>query len=93
MNSTLSTANLLSSVTALEVERNETVSRLHDLKAGSAKKVTAAERQAVDEEWKKMCAVAKRREKIAMEFWGVVEDGTEDREKLPELREGWGLDE
>jgi hypothetical protein len=47
----------------------------------------------VEREWKLALGVEKRRERIAKMMWGVVEDGTESREALEELREEWGLDE
>lgn len=93
LNSTLSTADLLSSVSSLEHEKSEMLTRLASLKAGSAKKVTATEREAVEKEWKTMSSAARKRERIAREFWGMVEDGTPDVERRAELREGWGLDD
>lgn len=84
---------MLSSMSSLEHEKAEIVTRLEGLRAGHAKKVTAEERQKVEREWKVMNSVSVRREKIAREFWGMVEDGTEGKEALEELREGWGLDD
>ena len=77
----------------LEHERAEIAARLDSLKAGHEKKVTVEERDAVEKEWKRMKTVCERRERIAREFWKVVEEGTESREVREELREPWGLDE
>ncbi|KAL1594970.1 hypothetical protein SLS59_008521 [Nothophoma quercina] len=93
LNSTLSTADMLSSITSLEQEKSEIRTRLESLKAGSAKKVTADERKEVEEEWKKMKGIAGRREKIAKDFFAMVKEGTEGAEALEELREGWGMDD
>jgi 26S proteasome regulatory subunit (ATPase 3-interacting protein) len=93
LNSTLSTADLLSSISSLELEKSEILTRLESLKAGHARKITAEEREKVEQEWKVMRCVAARREAIAKMFWGMVEDGVQDRERCAELREGWGLDE
>lgn len=96
LNGTLSTADLLSNISSLELEKTEIITRLEDLRAGHAKKVTADERAKVEREWKVMKGVASRREKIAREFWGMVKqatEATEGKEKVEELREGWGMDE
>lgn len=84
---------MLSSMSSLEHERAEITTRLEDLRAGHAKKVTAEERQKVEREWKMIKGLSARREKIAREFWKMVEDITEGKETLEELREGWGLDD
>ncbi|KAJ4312272.1 hypothetical protein N0V94_007538, partial [Neodidymelliopsis sp. IMI 364377] len=75
LNSTLSTADLLSSISSLELEKSEILTRLESLKAGHARKITAEEREKVEQEWKAMRSVAMRREAIAKMFWGMVEDG------------------
>lgn len=93
LNSTLSTADMLSSMTSLESEKAEIATRLENLRAGHAKTVTAEERQKVEREWKMIKSVSARREKIAREFWKMVEEGTEGKEVLEDLREGWGLDD
>ncbi len=93
LTSTLSTADMLSSISSLESEKAEITTRLQDLKAGHAKKVTAEERKKVEREWQAMKGVCARRERIAKDFWRMVEDGTEGKEALEEMREGWGLDD
>ncbi|KAF2629873.1 TBPIP-domain-containing protein [Macroventuria anomochaeta] len=93
LNSTLSTADMLSNISSLEHEKSEIVTRLESLRAGHAKKVTAEERAKVEKEWKMMKGVMGRREKIAREFWAMVQEGTEGSEALEELREGWGMDD
>lgn len=47
----------------------------------------------VEREWRLTFGVEKRRQRIAQMMWGVVEDGTESKDGLADLREGWGLDE
>ncbi|KAF3005169.1 hypothetical protein E8E13_010614 [Curvularia kusanoi] len=93
LNSSLSTADMLSSITSLEREKAEIMARLDSLRAGHAEKVTPEEREKVEREWRVMKGVSARREKIAKEFWKTVEEMTESKEKCAELREGWGLDE
>ncbi|KAF1928812.1 AAA-domain-containing protein [Didymella exigua CBS 183.55] len=93
LTSSLSAADILSATSSLEYEKAEIETRLESLRAGKAKKVTAEERAEVDREWKVLMGVEMRREKIAKVMWGMVEDGTESREMLADLREGWGLDE
>lgn len=84
---------MLSNISLLESEKAEIVTRLHGLKAGHAVKVTPEERENVEIKWRVMKAASSRREKIAKEFWKMVEEGTESKEMREELREGWGLDE
>jgi len=84
---------MLSSMLMLEQEKTEIATRLKSLRAGHAKKVTIEERQKVEREWNLIKGVSSRREKIAKEFWQIVEDGTEGKETLEDLREGWGLDD
>jgi 26S proteasome regulatory subunit (ATPase 3-interacting protein) len=69
------------------------VSRLETLKAGKAKKVTKKEREDVESEWKKWDSVRKRRERIVVEVWRLIEDCLPDGEKRAEVREELGLDE
>jgi hypothetical protein len=84
---------MLSAISSLEQEKVEIVARLEGLRKGSAKKVTAQERERVEKEWKVVTGVEKRREAIARVMWVMVEDGTESKDVLADLREGWGLDE
>ena len=84
---------MLSSISTLEHKKAEIVTRLDNLRAGHAKKVTPEERHKIEGEWKAMKGVSARREKIARDFWKTVEEGTERKEMLEDLREGWGLDD
>lgn len=93
LTSSLSAADMLSSISALECERAAIETRLEGLRKGSARKVSVEEREMVEREWKIMLGVEKRREVIAKVLWGLVEDGTESKDVLADLREGWGLDE
>ncbi|KAH6637791.1 Tat binding protein 1-interacting protein-domain-containing protein [Boeremia exigua] len=85
-------ADLLSRVAALEREKEELGGRLEALRAGRGVQVSAEERERVGREWRAVKGVSGRRERIAREFWGMVEEGTEGEEREA-LREAWGLDE
>lgn len=93
LNSSLSTADLVSSVSAAEAEKAEIEARLDSLKAGKAKKVTKEEREQVEKEWKRALHVAKKREWIRREMWNYIGDQGLDREQKDELWEMLGLDE
>jgi 26S proteasome regulatory subunit (ATPase 3-interacting protein) len=67
--------------------------RLESLKAGKAKKVTKEQREEVEKEWKRCGALAKKREKVAKNVWGFIEDQLEGKEQREELRESLGLDD
>ncbi|KAL1800202.1 hypothetical protein ACET3X_000544 [Alternaria dauci] len=92
LNSTLSTAELIANVSALETERTEIETRLDGLKKGKAKKITATEREAIEKEWKKSIRVAKTRKKIATEMWKEIEDMLPDQQAREEHRERFDLD-
>ncbi|CAN9234228.1 unnamed protein product [Alternaria alternata] len=92
LNSTLSTTDLIASIHALETERAEIVTRLDGLKKGKAKKITVAEREATEKEWKRSVRVAKIRKKIAMEMWKLIEGKLPDQQTREEHREMFDLD-
>jgi 26S proteasome regulatory subunit (ATPase 3-interacting protein) len=75
LNSSLSTADLIANVQALESEKAEILARLDSLKEGKAKKVTKEQREEVEREWKKAVSVARKREKVARDAWGYMECG------------------
>lgn len=93
INATLSTADLLSSVNALEAEKADLESRIVTLKQGTAKTVTKEERDANEVEWKKWKGVCRRREGIVREMWKTIEDVLPEGVDKGELREILGLDE
>jgi 26S proteasome regulatory subunit, ATPase 3, interacting protein len=93
LNSELSTADLIHNVQILQSEKAEILSRLESLKAGKAKKVTKEQREKVEKEWKKSCAVARKREKVARNVWEYIADQMQDKEQREELRESLGLDD
>jgi 26S proteasome regulatory subunit (ATPase 3-interacting protein) len=93
LNSSLSTADLIANVQALESEKAEILARLDSLKEGKAKKVTKEQREEVEREWKKAVSVARKREKVARDAWGYIEDQIQEKEAREELREELGLDE
>ncbi|RYN36510.1 hypothetical protein AA0115_g1492 [Alternaria tenuissima] len=92
LNSTLSTTDLIASIHGLETERAEIVTRLDGLKKGKAKKITVAEREATEKEWKRSVRVAKIRKKIAMEMWKLIEGKLPDQQTREEHREMFDLD-
>ncbi|CAN9088613.1 unnamed protein product [Alternaria sp. RS040] len=92
LNSTLSTTDLIASIHTLETERAEIVTRLDGLKKGKAKKITVAEREATEKEWKRSVRVAKIRKKIAMEMWKLIEGQLPDQQTREEHREMFDLD-
>ena len=54
--------------------------------------VTPAERQAIEQSWKKSVRTAKNREKIAREMWKIIADNLPDDEAREEHREMFDLD-
>jgi 26S proteasome regulatory subunit (ATPase 3-interacting protein) len=80
-------------VQTLEAEKAEIETRLANLRAGKAKKVTAVERAEGEKAWRVSKAVRGRREKIAREMWKVIEEVVGEGERRGELREALGLDE
>ncbi|KAI4655739.1 hypothetical protein J4E93_000454 [Alternaria ventricosa] len=92
LNSTLSTADLVASVTTLETEKEQIESRLDGLKKGKAKKVTTSEREAIEKEWKKSIRVAKKRQKIVKEMWEMIAEQIPDPQEREDQRERFDLD-
>ncbi|KAI2475705.1 Tat binding protein 1-interacting [Pyrenophora tritici-repentis] len=92
LNSTLSTADLVTHVHALEQEKTQLETRLDALRKGKAKKISREEREGVEMEWKKWGRVAKARERIVKEMWGVIEEGVGDLAVREEMREMFDLD-
>lgn len=54
--------------------------------------MTPAERQAIEQSWKKSVRTAKNREKIAREMWKIIADNLPDDEAREEHREMFDLD-
>ncbi|USP73201.1 aaa-domain-containing protein [Curvularia clavata] len=92
LNSTLSTADLVAGVSALEKEKEEIEQRLDGLGKGKARLVTAEEREAINMTWKKSIKVAKNREKIVRDMWKIIADNLPDDEVREEHREMFDLD-
>jgi len=92
LNSTPSTADLLTAVHALESEKVAITMRLDALRAGKARKVTAKEREDVEREWRMYTSAAKKRAGIVKEMWMFIEDQLPDKEMKEELREAFDLD-
>ncbi|EUC35256.1 hypothetical protein COCCADRAFT_91306 [Bipolaris zeicola 26-R-13] len=90
--STLSTADLIADVDLLEKEKAEIEETLDGLRKGKARIVTPAERQAIEQAWKKSVRTVKNREKIAREMWKIIADNLPDDEAREEHREMFDLD-
>ncbi|ORY15811.1 hypothetical protein BCR34DRAFT_532319 [Clohesyomyces aquaticus] len=93
LNSSLTTADLIASVSALDAEKAEIQARLESLKAGKAKKVTKQEREAVEAEWNKWSRVSKKREKMSGEMWTLIVDFLPEEQDKGDVRESLGLDD
>jgi len=76
----------------MEDEKKHIEARLDTLRKGKAKKITKDEWEAVEGEWKRCCAVARKRDKIAKEMWAMIEEGLPDQTTRVELREMFDLD-
>ena len=55
--------------------------------------MTKDEREKVEIEWKKWGGVCKRRQKIVVEMWKLIEECLPDAGNKMEVRESLGLDE
>ena len=86
INATLSTEELRSSVSLLEVEKEEIVARLDALKSGNVKPVLPEEKEAVDKAWREWSRKASSRRKICMELWAIC---TEEMEPGKTKEEFW----
>jgi len=90
--STLSTTDMLSSISALEVEKEEIEKRLEELRGGNMVVVGQEEGESVEREWRAWKGIEERRKKIVVEIWRAIE-GVVEKEGRAELRERLGLDE
>lgn len=86
VNATLSTEELHSSVSLLELEKKEILARLGPLRSGDVKPVLAAEKEAVDKAWRDWSRKASSRKKICMELWAF---STEEMEPGKTREEVW----
>lgn len=71
VNATLSTEELRSSVSLLEMEKKVIIARLGPLRSGNVKPVLPEEKEAVDKVWREWSRKASSRKKICMELWVV----------------------
>ena len=86
INATLSTEELRSGVSLLELEKKEIVVRLDALKSGNVKPVLPEEKEAVDKAWREWSRKASSRKKICMELWAVC---TEEMEPEKTKEDFW----
>jgi 26S proteasome regulatory subunit (ATPase 3-interacting protein) len=86
LTSTLSTADLRDSVSKLEKEKIEVLSRLEVLRQGDVKPVEVKEKAKVEKEWKVWKRNVEVRKGFVKEMWGMVSEqlpeGVETREDL-----------
>ena len=85
VNATLSTEELRSNVSLLELEKKETTVRLDALRSGNVKSVLPEEKEAVDKAWREWSRKARSRQKICMELWAVVTEEMEPGKTRAEL--------
>ncbi|OCK78562.1 hypothetical protein K432DRAFT_457528 [Lepidopterella palustris CBS 459.81] len=93
LNSTLSTAQLRSTITAQEEEKISILSRLDALREGTVRPVSGAEKEIAEKElraWKGVCVA---RQKISVDMWTLIEESLPEGVEKGELRERLGLDE
>lgn len=88
VNATLSTEELRSSVSLLEIEKEEIIARLGPLRSGNAKPVLPEEKEAVDKVWREWSRKASSRKNICMELWAVC---TEEMESGKTKEDLWVL--
>ena len=86
VNATLSTEELRSSVSLLEIEKKDILARLGHLRSGNVKPVLPEEKEGVDKAWREWSKKASSRKKICMELWSV---STEEMEPGKTRKELW----
>ncbi len=85
VNATLSTEELRSCVSLLELEKEEILARLGPLRSGSVKPVLPEEKEAVDKAWREWSRKSSSRKKICMELWAVSTEEMEPGKTRGEL--------
>lgn len=91
VNATLSTEELRSSVSLLEMEKKDIIGRLVPLRSGNVKPVLPEEKEAVDKAWREWSRKANSRKKICMELWAVSTEEMEPGKTKEELWVWWLL--
>ena len=69
-NATVSTDELRSHITKLEMDRNEISGRLEPLRSGSVKPISTGEREEAEKTWRVWSKKAASRKRICTEMWG-----------------------
>ena len=82
----MSTADLRTSVAAMEEEKKDISVRLQTLRKDDVKPVSREEREAVEREVGVWEGVAKRRARIVKEMWGCLRDALPEGVDVVELR-------
>lgn len=85
LESTLTTTDLRESVHALELTRKELLARLEPLRSGNVSPVSAAEKEMVDNEWRKAQRDAFGRKRIFDDFWGLLKDSLPEEIAVDDL--------
>ena len=86
VNAALSTEELRSTVSLLELEKKEITARLGPLRSGTVKPVSPEEKEAVDQAWREWSRKASSRKSICMELWAI---STEEMEPGKTREEVW----
>ncbi len=85
LESTLTTDDLRESVHTLELSKKELLSRLEPLRAGNVSPVSAAEKEAVEQLWRKAQRDVGVRKRIFDDFWGLLYDNSPDGVEMDDL--------
>ena len=85
VNATLSTEELRSRMSLLDLEKKEMVARLGPLRSGHVKPVLQEDKEAVDKAWKEWSRKASSRKKICMELWAISTEEMEPGKTREEL--------
>ena len=85
LNATMSTQDLQAGLIALDAQKKDILSRLHPLRSGSVKPVSAYEKAEADQAWRLWDSRAKTRKKICMEVWALVTEEIPEEKTKEEL--------
>lgn len=91
LNSSLSTADLRTQVTAMQAEKAEIEARLDGLRGGNMKPVSKEEKERIEKEMRVVGRCVDARTKIVKEMSGMILEAV-GKEKWAELREDLGVD-
>ena len=85
INAQMSTEELRSSVSLLELEKKELLGRLEPLRSGNVKPVSLKEKETVENEWSQWSRKSAARKKICIELWDLCTDEVPEGKTRGEL--------